>query len=163
MGGVVLVDMLDSRTRRAALRVDADELRISGPNGTAVTRAPAGATVEDGTAVWRPDQRGARLSGGGVVVAGAGALSLALSLGLDTAVAETLVAFSTLYALVAAGALTMDRPAPRVALGWTLAAAVLVGAVASVRSVVAFQTVLLSVPALLWFPLGRARGLDRAV
>ncbi|WP_164471843.1 hypothetical protein [Halosimplex salinum] len=236
VGGVVLVDMLDSRTRRAALRVDADELRIRGPNGTAVTRAPTGATVDGAAAVWRSDESSGGvnwgghlafapsdgplaqsattvaivgdglaltdstvvflgivpafflggvllalrqwgdevpgvdpalaakgIAGGGAVVALGGSLSLALSAGFDTAVTETVVAFSALYALVAACALALDRPAPRVALGWTLAAAALVAALTSVRSVVAFQTVLLSIPAALWFPLGRARGLDRAL
>ncbi|PSQ23136.1 hypothetical protein BRD06_09465 [Halobacteriales archaeon QS_9_67_15] len=63
VGGVVLVDMLDPRTRRSTVQIGADELRISGPNGTAVTRVPADATVENGSVVWRPDDPGIGLGG----------------------------------------------------------------------------------------------------
>ncbi|QLH77547.1 hypothetical protein HZS55_09660 [Halosimplex rubrum] len=230
LGGVVLVDLLDPRARRAGLSLEADRLRIEGPNGTVVSRAPSAATVENGAVVWLPTDeepglgRDTRLafapSGGpaargltsvgfvafgvslaepsglalgvapavllgslllavrrwgdelpavdtarlGTVIAGGGAVAavvagaaLAGSVLLDAAVAETVATFAALYALVAAGAF-LDRPSARVALAWTLGAAALVAAIASTVSVVAFQTALLSIPAALWFPLGRARG-----
>ncbi|MFB6139639.1 MAG: hypothetical protein ABEJ26_04295 [Halosimplex sp.] len=256
VGGAVLVDLLDRRTRRAGFRVAADELRIAGPNGTAATRAPPSGTVEDGSVVFRsegpraglwgdtrlafaptdgPVARGlttvgfvafgveiadsgvlflgvvpalalggallalrrwgdevpsvdpvtlaTAVSGGGAVAAGLAALSLAGLGFLDPAVAETVAVFTALYALVGGCALVVDRPSPlacrfaparlfegslrspspRVALVWALGAAAAVALVASPVSIVAFQTALLSVPAVLWFPLGRASGRDRAV
>ncbi|MFC7139401.1 hypothetical protein ACFQMA_06060 [Halosimplex aquaticum] len=234
-GGVVLVDLLDWRTRAAGLRLDADELRIRGPNGTAVTRAPPGATAEGRSVVWRsadsdgfggdtrlafarsdgvvaqslttiaivaygvalagpgvvplgvipavalcgavlglrrwggalpavdPGLVAKGIAGGGVVVAAVASVALVASALLDATVAESVASFAALYALVAGAALMLDRPSPRVALGWTLGATAVVAAVASVVSVVAFQTALLSIPVALWFPLGRALGSDRWV
>ncbi|WP_436909393.1 hypothetical protein [Halosimplex marinum] len=236
LGGVVLVDLLDPRARRAGLDFEADRLRIEGPNGTVVSRAPPSATVEDGGVVWRADDErpglwgdtrlafaptdgpaarglttvgfvafgvglaepsalvlgvapaillGALLlavrrwgdelpavdpsplakwiAGSGAVVALFAGAALAGSVLLDAAVAATVATFAALYALVAAGAIVLDRPSARVALAWTLGASALVALAASTVSVVAFQTALLSVPAALWFPLGRARGRDRWV
>jgi len=236
LGGVVLVDLLDPRARRAGLDFDADELRIEGPNGTVVSRAPPSATVEDGSVVWRADDedpglwgdtrlafgptdgpitRGATtvgfvafgvglaepsalalgvvpavLLGGAVlalrrwgamlpdidpefaakVIAGGGAAVAVLAGGalagsalLDAAVAETVATFAALYALVATGAMGPTRSSARPALARTLGVSALVAFAASTVSVVALQTALLSVPAALWFPLGRALGHDRAV
>ncbi|WP_436927874.1 hypothetical protein [Halosimplex amylolyticum] len=232
-GGVVLVDLFDWRTRSAGLRFDADELRIRGPTGTAVTQAPSGGTVDGRSVVWSSTESAgfggdthlafapsdgvvaqglttvaivgsgvglagpgvvplgalpalalagavlalrrwdralptvdARLlatgiAGGGAVAAAVASVSLVTSLLLEAPVAETVASFAALYALVAVGALVLDRPSPRVALGWTLGAAALVAAATSAVSIVAFQTALLSIPAALWFPLGRARGVDR--
>jgi len=236
VGGVVLVDMLDPRTRRSVIQIGADELRISGPNGTAATRVPVDATVENGSVVWRPDDPGIGLGGdstlafapadgplaqsattvafvgygvnfagsgvvvlgvlpalalggaalglrrwddtlpslgrasvatvmvgGAAVVAAVGVLSTVWPVVLEPSVARVVAAFASLYALVAACALVFDRPSPRVALGWTLAASAAVAAVTSVVSVVAFQSALLSVPVALWFPLGCAHGRDPVV
>jgi hypothetical protein len=236
LGGVVLVDLLDPRARRAGLDFDADRLRIEGPNGTVVSRTPPSATVEDGAVVWRPtdeepglgsdtrlafastDGPAARglttvgfvafgvalaepgalalgvapavllgalllavrrwggelpavdpsplakgVAGGGAAVAVLAGGALAGSVLLDAAVAETVATFAALYALVAAGAIVLDRPSARAALAWTLGASALAALAASTVSVVALQTALLSVPAALWFPLGRARGRDRTV
>jgi hypothetical protein len=236
VGGVVLVDLLDPRTRRSTVQIGADELRIGGPNGTAVTRVPTGATVEDESVVWRPDDPGIGLSGdtglafaatdgplaqsattvafvgygfslagfgvvplgvlpalvlggavlglrrwdhtlprpdtgtvaivivgGSAVVAAVGAVSTVWPVVLERSLAQTLAAFAGLYALVAAGALALDCPSPRVALGWALAASAVVAAVASVVSVDALQSALLSFPVALWYPLGRARGRDHVV
>jgi len=230
LGGVVLVDLLDPRARRAGLDFDADELRIEGPNGTVVSRAPPTATVEDGSVVWRADDEdpglwgdtrlafaptdglvarglttvgfvafgvgvaepsalalgvvpavllgGALLAlrrwgailpdidpafaakavaGGGATVAVLAGAALAGPVVLDAAVAETVATFAALYALVATGAF-LDRPSAHAALGWTLGASALVALAASTVSLVALQTALLSVPAALWFPLGRAQG-----
>jgi len=235
LGGVVLVDLLDPRARYAGLSLDADRLRIEGPAGTVVSRAPPAATVENGAVVWRPtdeepglgsDTRlafapsdgpvarglttvgfvafgvglaesgalalgvapavllgavllagrrwgdelpavdrarlGTAIVGGGAVAAVVAGAALAGSVLLDAAVAETVATFAALYALVAAGAFR-DRPSARVALAWTLGAAALVATMASTVSIVALQTALLSIPAVLWFPLGRARGRDRTV
>ncbi|QLH82615.1 hypothetical protein [Halosimplex pelagicum] len=236
LGGVVLVDLLDPRARRAGLDLDADQLRIEGPNGTVVSRAPSAATVENGAVVWRvtdeepglgsdtrlafapSDGPAARalttvgfvafsvgvaepsalalgvapaallgalllavrrwgdelpavdplllskaITGSGAAVAVLAGAALAGSVLLDAAVAETVATFAALYALVAAGAAVLDRPSARAALGWTLGASALVALAASVVSVVALQTALLSIPAALWFPLGRAGGRDRGV
>jgi len=235
VGGVVLVDVLDPRTRRSIIQIGADELRIDGPNGTAVTRAPAGATVEHGSVVWRPDDPGIGLSGDSsvafaatdgplaqsattvafvgygftfagpvvplgvapalafgtavlglrrwgstlpsldgvsvatvcvgtaAVIAAVGAVSTVWPVVLEPSIAQAVAAFASLFALVAGGALVLDSPSPRVALGWTLAASAVVAAVASAVSVVAFRAALLSVPAALWFPLGRAHRRDPLV
>jgi len=236
LGGVVLVDLLDPRTRRAAIRVDADELRITGPDGTAVTRSPQRSTVEDGSVVWQPDEGGVGLHGDtrlafaptngplaqsattvaivafgltlvestvfllaaipaaglalglvalhrwhdtlppvdsgraatwlvGVGTAGAtvGALSWTFALFVDSAVAGTVTVFAAMSALVAAGILLLDRPSPRATLAWTVASALVVTAAASLVSVVAFRTALLSVPAVCFLPLGRAQGRDAPV
>ncbi|WP_135363867.1 hypothetical protein [Halosimplex halophilum] len=236
LGGVVLVDLLDPRARRAGLALEADRLRIEGPNGTVVSRAPPGATVEDGAAVWRPtdeqpglgsdtrlafaptDGPGSRalttagfvafgvslaepgalalgvapavllgslllalrrwggelpavdpsplgkgIAGGGAAVAVLAGAALAGPVLLDAAVAETVATFAALYALVAGGAIALDRPSARAALAYTLGASTLVAVAASTVSLVAVQTALLSVPAALWFPLGRARERDRTV
>jgi hypothetical protein len=236
LGGVVLVDLLDPRTRRAGLDLDADELRIEGPNGTVVSRAPPAATVEDGAVVWRPtdeepglgsdtrlafalsDGPGARalttvgfVASGvglaepsalflgvvpalglgalllvvrrwgdelptlessrlGTVLVGASAVAVLFAVGslvgLDLvapAVADTVLVFAMLYGAVARLAVDADSVSPGAALGWTLLGALSVAAIASTASVVSFQTALLSVPAVLWFPLGRARGRDRTV
>ncbi|ELZ20619.1 hypothetical protein C475_20188 [Halosimplex carlsbadense 2-9-1] len=236
LGGVVLVDLLDPRTRRSGLDLEADELRIEGPNGTVVSRAPPAGTVEDGAVVWRPtddepgfgsdtrlafapsDGPGARALttvgfvafGVGLAEPGALVLGLAPALGLGAllvvvrrwgdelptvdpsrlgyvltrasavavlaafgsifwldlvapAVAETVLTFAVLYALVGNLAADADSLSARGALAWTLGAAVLVAVAASTVSIVALQTALLSVPAVLWFPLGRAHGRDRGV
>ena len=235
-GGVVLVDLLDPRARRAGLDLDADELRIEGPAGTVVSRAPPAATVEDGAVVWRPtderpglgsdtrlafalsDDLSARalttvgfvafgvglaepsaLVLGLVPALGLGALLVALRrwddefptggssrlgtalvaasavaavfavgslVGLDLvapAVAETVLVFAVLYAAVARLASDADTVSPRGALAWTLLGALSVAAVASSISIAALRTALLSVPVVLWFPLGRARGRDHGV
>lgn len=235
LGGVVLVDMLDPRARRAGLRLDADELRIEGPNGTVVSRAPASGSVEDGAVVWRSDDDSSGFHGDtrlafapsdgssarvlttvgfvafgiglaepsalvlgvlpalgfsvlllglrrwrdelptidpsrlGTVITGgsvaAGLVALGSLLGLDLvapAVAETVLVFGMLYGAV--GGLAAGRePSPRAALAWTLLAVLSVATLASTVSIVALQTALLSIAAVLWFPLGRAHGCDRRV
>ncbi|QPV63908.1 hypothetical protein I7X12_04560 [Halosimplex litoreum] len=236
LGGVVLVDSLDPRTRRAGLDLDADELRIEGPNGTVVSRAPASASVEGGAAVWRSDDDTPGLHGDtrlafarsddygaralttvgfvafgvslaepsalvlgvlpalglgalllalgrwgdelpavgssrlGTVLAGGSAVAAVLAMaslvGLDLlapAVAETVLVFAMLYAAVARLAADADSVSPRAALGWTLLGALSAATIASTASIVALQTALLSIPAVLWFPLGRASGRDRTV
>lgn len=236
VGGAVLVDLLDYRTRRAGIRVVADELRIRGPEGTAVTRSPPGATVEDGAVSWRTDRDGVALHGdtrlafapsdgpiaqgattlalvgygiylagtgvfflaalpvigfaagllalhrwhdtlpafdgtrivtgivgGGAVAAAVGTVAWILALVVDPLVAETVTVFAVLYGLVGAGALLLDRPSPRLSLAWTVGTALLVAVATSPVSNGAFQTALLSVPTVLMFPLGRARGRDRTL
>ncbi|WP_459192689.1 hypothetical protein [Halosimplex sp. J119] len=234
--GAVLVDLLDGRTRRSGLQMEADELRIRGPEGMAVTRTPTGAAIDGNSVVWRAEESGVRLQSttglafaptdgplgrsatsvavvgfgltlvgssvlfhgvlpalflggvifavrrwgselpavdsmlvakgivgvGATVVVAVGAASVAGSI-LDAAVAETVGTFAGVYALVAAGVLALDRPSARAAFGWTVLAAAIGTAVASVVSVVALQTALLSIPAALWFPLGRAAGRSTAV
>ncbi|WP_436932287.1 hypothetical protein [Halosimplex halobium] len=234
LGGVVLVDLLDPRARRAGLDLEADRLRIEGPNGTVVSRAPSAATVENGAVVWRStdeepglgsdtrlafalsDGPGARAlttvgfvafgvglaepsalvlglvpalgfaalllavarwgdelptaesSRVGTVLAGASAAGVLLAAGslvgpdlVAPAVAETVLVFAALYGAVARLAVDADSVSPRAALGWTLLGALSVAAIASTASIVALRAALLSIPAVLWFPLGRARGRDR--
>lgn len=235
-GGVVLVDLLDPRTRRAGLDLEADSLRIEGPNGTVVSRAPPAMTVEDGAVVWRvtdeqpglgsdtrlafapsdgPPSRALTTVGfvafgvglaepstlvlgvapalglaallsavgrwgdglpavdpsrAGYVITRASAVAVLAALGslfwLDLvapAVAETVLVFAVLYALVGGLAADTDPLSARAALTWTVLGALSVATMASTVSIVALQTALLSVPAVLWFPLGRARGRDRTV
>lgn len=63
VGGVYLVDFLTAEYHDRNLQIDADTLRIRGPNGTVVTRAPAGATVETDSVVWNPAGRNYGLDG----------------------------------------------------------------------------------------------------
>ncbi|WP_415380830.1 hypothetical protein [Halosimplex sp. TS25] len=236
LGGVVFVDLLDPRTRRSGLDLEADELRIEGPNGTVVSRAPASGTVDGGAVVWRsedvdpglwgdtrlafapsndpsaralttlgfvafgvglaepstlvlgvapalalgvlflvvgrwggelptvdPSRLGKAIAGGGAVVAAVAVGSLA---GLDLiapAVAEAAFTFASLYALVGGFALTTVHPTARTTLAWTLGAALAVAVIVSPMSIDAVRTALLSIPAVLWLPFGRAHGRDRRV
>lgn len=64
VGGVWLVDFLTSSYHGRTLEIDADTLRVRGPNGTVVARAPESARVRTGSVVWRPAGGDMALDGG---------------------------------------------------------------------------------------------------